>query len=74
MSHTAHYYLVERFAELYTLFEERREYWHCSTVLHYCSIIGIQYDVWRLVTTGLHPGEERVETWAFVNAENCDSF
>jgi hypothetical protein len=62
MSHTAQFYIVERFAELYSFYEECREYWHCSIVLHYTTILGIQYDVWRLITTGLYPGEDHIET------------
>jgi hypothetical protein len=73
-SSTAVNHVVATFTELYLYFEEHHDYYAASTVLHYSCILGLRYDVWRLVTTGLFPSEEHIEMWAFVEAENQDLF
>jgi hypothetical protein len=73
-SRTAHDHRVELFAELYTYFEDRRDYYNAALVLHWSDILGLRYDVWRFVSTGLYPSEEHIETWAFVDSDNQDAW
>jgi len=72
-SRTAVDHSVELFAELYTYFEDRQDYYNASLVLHWSDILGLRYDVWRFVSTGLFPSEEHIERWAFVDSENQDA-
>jgi hypothetical protein len=50
--HRAYNRTVEQLAELYTYFVDRHDYNSAAWVLHYTSILGVMYDVWRLLTTG----------------------
>jgi len=73
-SRTAHDHSIELFAELYIYFEDCHDYYSASLVLHYSEILGLRYNVWRFVSTGISPSEEFIETWAFVDSDNLDAF
>ena len=71
---TAHDFLVEQFGDLFTYFVDRHDFYSAAWVLHCTSILGVRYDVWRLLSTGLYPSEDHSGNWEIVDGENQDAY
>jgi hypothetical protein len=73
-SRTAHVHGIEQFSELYTYLVDRHNFYSAARVFHCSTLLELSYDVWRFLSTGLHPSEDHIETWAIVNSDNQDTF
>jgi hypothetical protein len=71
---TAHDHGIKQFAELYTYFVDRQDFNSAAWVLCFSSIDGLRYNVWRILSMGLYPFQDHIETWAVVACDNLETF